>query len=61
MMGSPGDFRALLRACETQTWAPVVDSTRPLAEIADAFRREEASEQFGKLGLLTVDPRRTRA
>jgi zinc-binding alcohol dehydrogenase/oxidoreductase len=51
MMGSPVDFRALLRACETQSWAPVVDSARPLADIADAFRREEASEQFGKLVL----------
>jgi zinc-binding alcohol dehydrogenase/oxidoreductase len=51
MMGSPVDFRALLHACETQAWAPVVDSARPLAEIADAFRREEAGEQFGKLVL----------
>jgi NADPH:quinone reductase-like Zn-dependent oxidoreductase len=53
MMGSPVDFRALLRACETQTWTPVLDSTRPLADVADAFRREAASEQFGKL-VLTV-------
>jgi zinc-binding alcohol dehydrogenase/oxidoreductase len=51
MMGSPVDFRALLRACETQSWTPIVDSTRPLAEAADAFRREHASEQFGKLTL----------
>ena len=26
MMGSPVDFRALLRACELQTWTPFVDS-----------------------------------
>jgi zinc-binding alcohol dehydrogenase/oxidoreductase len=49
MMGSPVDFRALMRACETQSWTPVVDSTRPLAGVGDAFRREDASEQFGKL------------
>jgi zinc-binding alcohol dehydrogenase/oxidoreductase len=49
MMGSPVDFRALMRACETQSWTPVVDSTRPLAELGDAFCREHASEQFGKL------------
>jgi zinc-binding alcohol dehydrogenase/oxidoreductase len=51
MMGSPVDFRALLRACETQAWTTVVDSTRPLAEAADALRRQAASEQFGKLVL----------
>jgi zinc-binding alcohol dehydrogenase/oxidoreductase len=51
MMGSPADFRALMRACETQFWTPVVDSVRPLAEAGDAFRREVAGEQFGKLVL----------
>ena len=40
MMGSPVDFRALLRACELQTWTPIVDSERPLAEAGDAFRRQ---------------------
>jgi zinc-binding alcohol dehydrogenase/oxidoreductase len=51
MMGSPVDFRALLRACETQTWTPIVDSTRPLAEAGDALRRMTGGEQFGKLVL----------
>lgn len=51
MMGTPADFRELLRACEVQSWTPVVDSVRPLAEVADAFRREAAGEQFGKLVL----------
>ena len=37
MMGSPLDFRAMLRACETQTWTPVVDSARPLAQAGDAL------------------------
>jgi NADPH:quinone reductase-like Zn-dependent oxidoreductase len=53
MMGSPGDFRALLRACEAQDWSPVVDSARPLAEAGDALARMQASEQFGKLVLTT--------
>jgi zinc-binding alcohol dehydrogenase/oxidoreductase len=51
MMGSPLDFRAMLRACETQTWTPLVDSARPLAEAGDAFRCMAAGEQFGKLVL----------
>jgi NADPH:quinone reductase-like Zn-dependent oxidoreductase len=53
MLGSPLDFRAMLRACESQTWTPVVDSARPLAEAADALRRMAAGEHFGKL-VLTV-------
>jgi NADPH:quinone reductase-like Zn-dependent oxidoreductase len=51
MMGSPADFRALLRACEGQDWTPVIDSARPLAEAGDALARMQASEQFGKLVL----------
>jgi zinc-binding alcohol dehydrogenase/oxidoreductase len=53
MMGSPIDFRALLRAAETQDWRPLVDSARPLAEATDALLRMAASEQFGKLVLTT--------
>jgi NADPH:quinone reductase-like Zn-dependent oxidoreductase len=53
MMGSPLDFRAMLRACATQTWTPVVDSVRPLEQAADAFGRMAAGEHFGKL-VLTV-------
>lgn len=51
MMGSPVDFRELLRACERQSWTPIVDSTRPLAEAGDALRRMSGGEQFGKLVL----------
>jgi NADPH:quinone reductase-like Zn-dependent oxidoreductase len=51
MMGSPGDFRALLRAAGTQDWTPIVDSARPLAETGEALARMQASEQFGKLVL----------
>ncbi|MDX6596416.1 MAG: zinc-binding alcohol dehydrogenase/oxidoreductase [Gaiellales bacterium] len=53
MMGSPLDFRAMLRACGTQTWTPVVDSARPLAQAGDALRRMAAGEHFGKLVLTT--------
>lgn len=50
-MGSPRDFAGLLAAVEHQSWAPVIDSVRPLAEVADAHTREEAGEHFGKLVL----------
>ena len=51
-MGSPRDFAGLLAAVEHQTWVPVIDSVRPLAEAADAHAREEAGEHFGKLVLV---------
>lgn len=53
MIGSPLDFRALLRACETQGWTPVVDSARPLAQAGDALSRMAAGDHFGKL-VLTI-------
>jgi zinc-binding alcohol dehydrogenase/oxidoreductase len=51
-MGSARDFAGLLKAVETQSWSPVIDSVRPLAEAADAHTREEAGEHFGKLVLV---------
>lgn len=50
-MGSPRDFAGLLAAVEHQGWAPVVDSVRPLGEVAAAHAREEAGDHFGKLVL----------
>jgi len=50
-MGSPRDFAGLLAAVEHQSWAPVIDSVRPLADVAAAHTREEAGEHFGKLVL----------
>ena len=50
-MGSPRDFAGLLAAADVGGWAPVIDSVRPLAEVADAHRREEGGEHFGKLVL----------
>ncbi len=53
MMGSPLDFHAMLRACETQAWTPLVDSARPLAHASEALVRMAANEHFGKLVLTT--------
>ena len=50
-MGSPRDFAGLLAAVEHQSWSPVIDSVRPLADVAAAHTREEAGEHFGKLVL----------
>lgn len=52
-MGSPRDFAGLLAAVAHQSWVPVIDSVRPLAEVAEAHAREEAGEHFGKL-VLTI-------
>ncbi|MFQ5426103.1 MAG: zinc-binding dehydrogenase [Gaiellales bacterium] len=50
-MGGPKEFAGLLDAVERGTWVPVVDSVRPLAELAAAHTRIEAGEHFGKLVL----------
>lgn len=50
-MGSPRDFARLLAAVQHQGWAPVIDSVRPLAEVAAAHEREEQGRHFGKLVL----------
>ena len=50
-MGSPGDFGGLLRVVNHGSWSPVIDSVRPLADAAEAHRRIDAGEQFGKLVL----------
>lgn len=52
-MGSPRDFAGLLAAVAHQDWVPVIDSVRPLAEVAAAHAREEAGDHFGKL-VLTI-------
>jgi zinc-binding alcohol dehydrogenase/oxidoreductase len=50
-MGSPRDFAGLLRLAAAGSWRPVVDSVRPLGEAAEAHRRLEAADHFGKLVL----------
>ncbi len=48
-MGSPREFAALLDVIDRGDWAPVIDSVRPLADAAEAHRRLESRQHFGKL------------
>jgi zinc-binding alcohol dehydrogenase/oxidoreductase len=50
-LGSPREFGEFLRAAEQSSWAPVIDSVRPLAEADAAHDRMSSGEQFGKLVL----------
>jgi NADPH:quinone reductase-like Zn-dependent oxidoreductase len=50
-MGSPREFAALLAAIERGTWAPAIDSVRPLGDAASAHERMEGGAHFGKLVL----------
>ena len=50
-MGSARDFAAMLRMVEEGSWQPVIDSVRPLADVASAHVRMKAGEHFGKLVL----------
>ena len=50
-MGSPLDFARLLALVGDGALTPILDSVRPLSEAADAHRRMEAGEHFGKLVL----------
>lgn len=52
-MGSPREYRALLEHVQTAGWRPVIDSVFPLDAIADAARRLEAPDRFGKIVLKT--------
>ncbi len=47
-MGSPHDFRAMLRLF-SDGLKPAVDRVYPFAEAVDAFRRMDTAEQFGKI------------
>jgi zinc-binding alcohol dehydrogenase/oxidoreductase len=56
-MGSPGDFRELLRRVNEQSWRPVVDSEHPLERLSDAARRLDEPERFGKVAVrVSADP-----
>ena len=48
-MGSPQEYRALLQHVATHPWRPVIDRVYPLDEIADAARRLDAPDRFGKV------------
>jgi NADPH:quinone reductase-like Zn-dependent oxidoreductase len=48
-VGSRARFEAMNRAIEQHRLRPVVDSTLPLENAAEAFRRMERGEHFGKI------------
>lgn len=50
-MGSLGDLHTLLTLFEAGKLRPIVDAVLPLDEVAEAHRRIEAREVFGKLVL----------
>lgn len=51
IVGSRTHQQEMVRAIEATGVRPIIDSTFPLAEIADAFRHEEAGRHFGKICL----------
>jgi zinc-binding alcohol dehydrogenase/oxidoreductase len=54
-MGSPGDFRNMLKFYSENNIKPVIDSVFPLKEAYKAHTRMENSSQFGKL-VLKISP-----
>lgn len=50
-MGTRDEFLSMLHFVESRNIKPVLDKTLPLAQIDDAFRRMENSDQFGKIVL----------
>jgi D-arabinose 1-dehydrogenase-like Zn-dependent alcohol dehydrogenase len=53
-MGSWRDFVSVMRLAFAGAIAPVVDSVYPLADAAQAHRRAESAESFGKVVLASV-------
>ncbi len=53
-MGSPQDFREMVRLFELHQIRPVVDSTHPLKNFRVAYQRMREGQQFGKI-VLTMD------
>lgn len=51
IVGSRAQQQDMVRALEVNDLHPVIDRSFPLAEIADAFRYEEAGKHFGKICL----------
>ena len=50
-MGSPDDFRHMLRMVGKAKLAPAVDEVFPMRDVVAAAKRVEANEQFGKVVL----------
>lgn len=53
MMGSPGDFKAMLEMVNEHKIVPVVDEVFPLSHTNEAIAKMENSSQFGKI-VITV-------
>jgi zinc-binding alcohol dehydrogenase/oxidoreductase len=56
-LGSPRELDALLAHCTRASWRPVIDSVFPLAAAAEAHRRLDAPDRFGKIVLAIDDAR----
>ncbi len=56
-LGSPREFDALLAHCARCSWRPAIDSVFPLAGVAEAHRRMDAPDRFGKI-VLAIDEAR---
>ena len=50
-MGSDEDFRQMVKAVTAGKLRPVIDSVKPLENVADAMGRMERADQFGKIVL----------
>ena len=50
--GNGREFAELIKSVDRDRWRPVVDSTRPLAEVGAAHARMEERAHFGKMVLL---------
>ena len=48
-VGSRAQQEDMIRAVEVSAIEPVIDSTFPLEELADAFRHQESQKHFGKI------------
>ena len=51
IVGSREDQQDMVRALENFNWRPVIDSSYPLEQIADAFAHQKAGKHFGKVCL----------
>lgn len=48
-LGNDAEFTELLRAVAERPWRPIIDSTFALDDVAEAHRRMEAGQHFGKI------------